>query len=196
MENQDRSSFTGRTIHSAGRMAPEVASREPFESELVFAETYECHRAGLLDYLRRCTRDTASAEDLVHEAFARLLTELRAGRRPRDPGAWLRRVGRNLYISQTRRARVAERHAPRLLEAGGQDPTMRGVLERESVATLRTALQRVPDTQRQLLLLAASGLTPVEMGVLVGASGGAVRTRLHRARRQLIGQLKTLDATV
>ena len=64
------------------------------------------------------------------------------------------------------------------------------VLDRESIGDLRAALGRISGPQRRLLLLIASGMTPLEVGALLGASGGAVRTRLHRARRLLLSELE------
>jgi RNA polymerase sigma-70 factor (ECF subfamily) len=163
----------------------------------VFTKAYEDHRADLLRYLRVRTRDEAAAEDLCQEAYVRLFTELRAGRTPRDPAAWLRRVGRNLMVSEARRAQVARRHATRPLEAGAPDPTASGVLERETIGSMGTALQRMPQPQRHLLVLAANGLTPAEIGALLDdATAGAIRTRMHRARRLLLCEMSAVNAHV
>jgi RNA polymerase sigma-70 factor (ECF subfamily) len=191
MGEMERSSVPAPTTDTPGRATGLEATAE-LDPEQVFTEAYSRHRAALLAYLRACTRDDAFAEDLCQEAYARYFAELGTGRVPDHPAAWLRRVGRNLLISQARRAHVAERHAARLHEPGAHDPTVSHVLERESVADVRTALERVPEPQRRLLLLAASGHTGHQMGELLGASAGAVRTRLHRARRQLLGELASL----
>ena len=50
---------------------------------------------------------------------------------------------------------------------------------------LRTALNVLADSDRELLLLVAwEGLTPAEAAVALGISPVAARTRLHRARRR------------
>jgi RNA polymerase sigma-70 factor (ECF subfamily) len=160
----------------------------------VLAQAYEQHRAGLLGYILVCAHDLDAAEDVCQEAFVRLHLALSQGRGPDDPAAWLRRVARNLVISRARRTQVALRHAPRLHEPVGFDPTGSVVIERERVDLIRVALGRIPEEQRQLLLLAAGGFTRAQMGDRLGASPGAIRTRLHRARRQLLGEMDGYDA--
>ena len=50
-------------------------------------------------------------------------------------------------------------------------------------ADLRIALAALSDTDRELLLLVAwDGLSPAEAGQVLGLSGVASRSRLHRAR--------------
>ena len=60
---------------------------------------------GLVLYARQW--DAANAEDLVQEAFLRLLTESPL---PDSPRAWLYRVVRNLAIDQVRRENTRLRH--------------------------------------------------------------------------------------
>jgi RNA polymerase sigma-70 factor (ECF subfamily) len=158
-----------------------------------FRDTYEREQADLLRYAQAWTRDLVAAEDLCQEAFARLYVAMRSGHEPEIVGAWLRRVVRNLAISRGRRAQVAARHAVELEERDGRDPTAGLVIERERLDAIRVALGRVPEDQRTLLLLAASGYSRAQLGERLGASPGAIRTRLHRARRLLQGELGMVD---
>jgi RNA polymerase sigma-70 factor, ECF subfamily len=172
----------------------EGAARERIDPEDVdhgrfLEEAYALHRAGLLGYLTALTHDRDAAEDLCQESYARLHVLLARGGVPHDPGAWLRHVGRNMVISRARRAEVALRCAPRLHEIGSFDPTGHLAVEHEQVEHIRAALARIPNEERQLLLLAASGFTRGQLGERLGATPGAVRTRLHRARRQLLEEL-------
>jgi RNA polymerase sigma-70 factor (ECF subfamily) len=153
--------------------------------DATFRDAFEEQRADLLRYAQAWTRDPVAAEDICQEAFARLYRALKAGREPEVTGAWLRRVARNLAISRARRAQVETRHAPSLHEPEGRDPTAGIVIERERLDAVRAALTRVPESQRSLLLLAASGYSRAQLGEWLGASPGAVRTRLHRARQLL-----------
>jgi RNA polymerase sigma factor (sigma-70 family) len=151
---------------------------------------YVLHRASLLRYLTTLTHDPDAAEDLCQESYARLHGALARGCVPDDAGAWLRHVGRNLAVSRARRAQVAQRYAPRLHETGSFDPTAHLAIEHELIDHIRAALGRVSEEQRQLLVLAASGFTGSQLGERLGATPGTVRTRLHRARRQLLDELE------
>jgi len=189
-------------LHDGGAPGPhgeppeEPAETHPIPGpERAFEEAYVLHRAALLACLRSWTRDEAAAEDLCQEAFTQLFRALAAGEPPTDAGHWLKRVGHNLVISRARRSKVALRHAPSLYEADGSDPTVSAVLERERAADVRAALVRLSPEERQILLLAAYGLSRSQIGDRVGATPGAIRTRLHRARGRLLGELAGPDAT-
>jgi DNA-directed RNA polymerase specialized sigma24 family protein len=81
---------------------------------------YDSHQRELFTFALRGCRDREAAEDLVHEAFVRLVVEVDAGRTPRSIRAWLYRVVANLAVSRGRRATVAERQLGALL-AGQTD---------------------------------------------------------------------------
>ena len=62
--------------------------------------------------------DADTADDIVSEAFARLVAEVYAGRRPTNPGAWLHRVCVNLVVSGARRTSSLRRAIPRMADTG------------------------------------------------------------------------------
>ncbi len=72
------------------------------ESTTPAATAYAAYGDALRTHLAAYTRDHAAGEDLLHETFVRLLTELAAGRQPRHLRAWLFRVGINLATSRAR----------------------------------------------------------------------------------------------
>ncbi len=131
------------------------------------------------------TRDADAAEDIAQEAFARLVREIRAGRAPDDPAAWLHRVALNLATSRGRRLTVADRNADRLPlpqsvpgpEAWAVDDEVRGLLT--------GALAELPDADREAVVLAARGHRGPEIARHLGRSDGATRTLLCRARARL-----------
>jgi RNA polymerase sigma-70 factor (ECF subfamily) len=153
--------------------------------ETLLEDMYERHRHALVRWLAARARHPDEAEDFCQEAFLRLYQELRAGRRPDDPAAWLRRVGLNLIISRARRVAVADRHAHVLRVGDLGDPTMRTVLARERFSEVRAAIDQLPTRYRPVVVTAADGLTSAEVAKSFGLNEGTVRTRLHRARRML-----------
>jgi RNA polymerase sigma-70 factor (ECF subfamily) len=131
------------------------------------------------------TRDASKADDLVGDAFLRLAVAIRSGRPPRDPSAWLHRVGINLMISQARRSATATNAFPKLVTRdhapSPEDHAMRAEEQRALVDRVRT--MPVPD--RELLVLTAIGHPPAAIARASGRSREATRTRLCRARRRL-----------
>ena len=150
-----------------------------------FERIYRDHAAALRGRVLARTRDPALAEDVVGEAFSRLIGEIRAGRAPDDPGAWLHRVTANLTISRARRDGVATRALPRLLDRGLGASPEDVVIERDRDRLVRMALSRLGAADRQLVVMAAQGYSPSEIAGLTGRSHAATRTRLCRARQRL-----------
>jgi len=150
---------------------------------------YRAEAAALRGRLLAVTRNPAVADDLVAAAFVRLVAQVRAGRPPEDPGAWLYRVGYNLAISGGRRQVVATRAMPGLVDHGVGESPEDEIVRRERADVVRDALATLDDEDRELVVMAASGYRPVEIAGMTGRSNEATRTRLCRARGRLRGTL-------
>ena len=158
--------------------------------ELAFAK----HADSVRRALTRCVRDPVAAEDLLQEAFMRLVVEVRAGRTPEQIGPWLHRVGYNLAMSRGRRIAVAERHAAHVARSGEEASPEAIALESERDAGLRAALATLGGVDRTALVLASQGYRTMEIARSIGRSDGATRTLLCRARMKLRGVILAADA--
>ena len=114
------------------------------------------------------TRDPELAADVVQEAFLRLARELREGRCPDSPPAWLAQVARNLATSHARRAATARRFEPMLVRRDVSDDPALAVLARERAAAVRVALACLRPVDSEALLLAAQGLSGAEIAQRIG----------------------------
>lgn len=150
---------------------------------------YEVHGARLHGWLIGLTRDEATAEDLTHEAFVRLISEAAAGRAPLDPGAWLHRVAANLATSRGRRIAVAGRREGELPLPEPEESPEGAAIGAEEAAALHAAMRGLNQHDRDALLLAAHGFRGAEIAARLGRSEGATRTLLCRARAKLRAQL-------
>lgn len=148
---------------------------------------YASLRTPLMTALIASTHDQPMAEDLVQEAFIRLVHQARSGRMPRRPGAWLYRVANNLAISQARKASALRRLQPRLVGPIGDDDSSpeRRVLDREWAEGCAEALDAMPPMTRRVMLMAAAGIPRRTIALRVGRSEGATRTLLCRGRARL-----------
>jgi RNA polymerase sigma-70 factor, ECF subfamily len=149
--------------------------------EVLFTE----HRPRLVRYLTGLTRDPELAEDLAQEAFLRLAGELEAGRGPDCVPAWLRRVATNLATSQARRAQVATRHEGILPRPAEPRTPESIVVGGELAAQVDDLVGDLSRTERDVVVLAAHGVTGSEIAAAVGRSPAATRTLLCRARAKL-----------
>lgn len=148
---------------------------------------YAAHAAALLRRLTATTRDPSAAEDLTHEAFIRLVIEVRAGRAPHDTAAWLHRVGHNLAMGRGRRLAVANRRSLEFAPPDSAPSPEALTLEAERDNRLHIALAGLGSTDQRALILAANGYRGPEIARFIGRTEIATRTLLCRARSKLRG---------
>jgi len=176
------------------------AGEAPVERPDTIVDIYQAEHVALFRFVRAATGDDEAAEDVLQEAFVRLIREVAAGRPPDNAHAWLFRVATNLVVSQVRRARTAERHLADfdhdLLAASPEQL----VLLTERDAEVRVALDDLPTDARVALLLAARGFSGREIAHTLGRTEGAVRTLLCRSRlrvrERLDAERTRVDAAV
>ncbi len=165
--------------------AIEMSASSPFSAEM-----YERHYDELRRAARRICRDPDTADDLVHEAFARLIVEVDAGRAPDNGAAWLHRVIANAGVSIARKAASQRRYAPVLAARGVSEPPDAAVVGRELHAEVDALLAGVPSEARTALVLAASGYSGREIAATIGRTPLATRSMLSRSRARLRAQLE------
>ena len=158
---------------------------EARSDEVELTALYEAHRAELLGFLVRMTRDREAAEELLQDTFIRLIREARAGRMPDEVRPWLYRVAANAAISRGRHGAVWGRLVPRLLDRREPAGPETEFLRTEGDAQLHAALAGLPADARAALLLAAQGFDGQEIAASIGRTEGATRTLMCRSRAQL-----------
>jgi RNA polymerase sigma-70 factor (ECF subfamily) len=161
--------------------------RDHASLEAEVEEAYLQHRDRIYRAVLRTTREPQLAEDVLQDAYLRLLLITRAGNAPDNVPAWLHRVTMNLVIDTMRRrsraARLAAEERIAHDDNKGGDPDSL-ILGRERSATLHAALSHLPSDVRHALILNAAGYGAVEIGAIIGRSDGATRTLLCRARQR------------
>jgi len=135
--------------------------------DLVLAK-YDAHQCELFGVTLRGCRDRETAEDIVQEAFLRLIVEVEAGRVPDNVRAWLHRVTANLVVTRSRRTTVARKWSRHFaVDAAAVDPAPR-LLEGERRSELESALAELSSEARTALLLAARGFSGLEIAETIG----------------------------
>jgi RNA polymerase sigma-70 factor (sigma-E family) len=131
------------------------------------------------------TGDRALAEDLVQEAFARLVGRLRHLRDPGAFGTYLRRTIVNLATSHFRRRRVERAYLERTATAPETN------VNEELGATMHDALLRLPERQRAAIVLRFyEDLSDVQMAEVLRCSRGTVRSLVSRGMTTLRSELE------
>jgi len=155
-----------------------------------FWEIYDRHYARVRAYARSMLRDAAAADDIVQETFIRAQANLEGVREPAKVLGWLLRITHNLCIDALRArqsARIDASADPELAPAARVEARVQSELERaEMSACVRGQVDKLPETDRwAILLFDIGGLSHDEIASVLDIEIGAVKVRLHRARKKL-----------
>ena len=179
---------TFNTVYNVG-MAMELADPQTFR------QVFEEHERGVHAAALRILGNPAQAQDVVQDVF------LRIWRRPGsfdsnrgEIGSYLRMMARSRALDLWREGQAAGRASDRLKAAVTQAEP-RDEAERPSVqaerheegTTVRAAVRRLPDAQREAVVMAYwGGLTADEIarhaGVPLGTAKSRIRMGLDRLR--------------
>jgi len=147
----------------------------------------------------RYLRDREEARDTAQDVFVALYRNLDGVRDDQAFLAWLLRLTRNRCLDRLRRleARRWDRTVPveevRELEdpAPGPEETGLAAAGRELI---RRALERLSAASREMIVLKEiRELELAEIAARLGLPVGTVKSRSHRARRELAAAVRTLD---
>ncbi len=147
---------------------------------------YERYADNVYSYVASILRNHHEAEDVTQHVFAKLVDSLR---HYEDRGApflsWLVRLARNAAIDQMRSRRAIPMADPIERQAPAEEGSARDRRE-----TLRSALETLPEDQREIIVLRhLGGLAPAEIAVRLGRSESAINGLHHRGRRALRAEL-------
>ncbi|MDQ3700895.1 MAG: sigma-70 family RNA polymerase sigma factor [Chloroflexota bacterium] len=170
----------------------ELLGRVRAGDELAFARLFERHWDAVCRILTRLLGDADAAGDLAQEVFVQLYRKPPANEDV-PLGAWLYRVALNRGYNALRADRRRRTREELVAQDYGAESTTDGDLaaaanraeERDAV---RQALVRLPERQRDCLMLRAEGLSYAEIAVAVGVAPGSVGTLIARAERAFKGE--------
>ncbi|MER6948437.1 RNA polymerase sigma factor [Nonomuraea sp. NPDC000554] len=159
----------------------------PSEPKERFEEIYAAHYPAVATYIRRRTDSPDDIADVIAETFTTAWRRIHDVPEGSETRLWLygvaRRVLANHFRAQDRRTALAQRLREEFTIRAEPTPV------RDSGAAYQ-AFRRLSDDDRELLALVAwEGLSGPEIAKVLGCSRGAVRLRLHRARKRLAREL-------
>jgi RNA polymerase sigma-70 factor (ECF subfamily) len=157
------------------------------------------HMPMMLRVARRFMRSEEDARDVVQDAFVSAFRSIGKFAANAQLSTWLHRIVINASLMRLRTQRRRpeediEEYLPRFRDDGHQlQPTeawsenAETILQRtELVGIVRAAIDQLPDTYREVLLLRdIEELSTDEAAEVLGVTPNAVKVRLHRARQAL-----------
>ncbi|MDX1569816.1 MAG: RNA polymerase sigma factor [Xanthomonadales bacterium] len=147
---------------------------------------FERHHTALYAFCVQLTGSRALAEDVVQEAFFRVLKK-RHQYRGGQFKAWLFNIARNLAFDHLRKIgrQVNLDEAKQVGEADHRDPA-RTAEGSERQAIVERALARLPIKAREVILLGRFEFEGYDaLAEALDCSPGAAKVRMHRAMKQL-----------
>jgi RNA polymerase sigma-70 factor (sigma-E family) len=157
----------------------EVDVAEDSAAKVGVAEVYAAHRLALVRLAVLLVDDQATAEDIVHDAFTRLLHRIGDGAHVNQVLAYLRTAVVNGARSALRRRRTARAYiSPHEPAADGPEGTVMLADEHRQVLV---ALSKLPRRQREVLALRYwADLSEADIADTLRISRGAVKSAASR----------------
>lgn len=158
------------------------------------------HQGPLFNFALRYLRSSPVAEEVVQDAFVRVVQNAAEFKHEARFSTWLYTIARNLCIDQTRKRalrrhpsldeprKAEERDGPTLGEqtADGKASVERAVVSVEIRERVATALDALPEEQREVFLMReVSNLPFKEIAEIVGVSENTVKSRMRYALERL-----------
>jgi len=130
-------------------------------------------------------KDPYLAQDVAQETFLKVFQHFQHMREEGNQRAWIKAIARNKAIDfyrkthSTREISVADD----LFSDGKLDDGVEGFVEREAIRELLGSID--PHLSRSLLLVYLQGLSYEQLASRQNTTVGAVKSKLHRAKRLL-----------
>lgn len=142
------------------------------------------HYARLLKFAQRLTKNTEAANDLLHDTVIRALEQEHHYQQGSNLFSWMSKIMFNLFVIRYRRAKKFEtQYDPEPYIAAAQIAP-----SQETTCDFNTTLSRIgklPEHQRNALIGHVQGEAYNEIATRLGIPVGTVRSRIHRARKNL-----------
>ena len=167
----------------------QAGARGELLTEHEFQELYRTHARPLWAYLYRLTGSSADADDLLQEAYCRMLATPIATREDAQLRAYLFRVATNAANDLWRRGgRGTRRTEPLESDTARVGDHGDAVALKQDMA--RTFRELKPQERMLLWLAHVEGTEHAEIAQTLGLKAGSVPVMLHRARRKLADLLR------
>jgi len=155
-----------------------------------FEQLHEEYRPRVRSYLSRFV-DGAEAEDLCQEVFLRVHEKLGTFRHESRPSTWIFQIATHAALDRLKSAEHRRLKSAGIIDELSDFEAFHISAHTESERTqMNTCIQNLvrqlpPDYQTVLVLSEMQDLSSAEIALILNDTQGAVKIRLHRARKAL-----------
>lgn len=151
-----------------------------------FRQLVDAHAGPLLTYVTRIMGNQAEAEEVVQEVFLKVWQKADSYNGSARATTWLHRIAHNLAIDSVRTRKGVRELDPEFDGAPGSERPAALLEQKQRVTSLAEALDKLPERQKQALLLRyEQNLRDSEIGEVLGLSVDATESLLARARKNV-----------
>src|SRR5665811_2087640 len=180
----------------------ELVRRALARDDIAFRIIMERHNRRLYRIARGILRNDSEAEDVVQETYVRAFTHLDGFRGDSSLATWLARIAMNEALGRLRRTRPnvdLDTLAPGVLEAqiiqfplsGVSEDPEKTMAQREIQRVVEHAIDELPEAFRIVFVTRVlEGMNVEETAEILRLKPETVKTRLHRARAMLRGNVE------
>ncbi len=152
-----------------------------------FEVLYRRHKDSVFNFLYRSCQDSATVEDLVHDAWISIIRSIETYKPRAKFKTYLYTVVHNKLIDHWRRnnrfSDTQEYDDTTLVEDASDTESL--ISDEETRLKLNQAISKLPQDQRDAFLLREEGFSQAEIANIVGAKSETVKSRLRYAGAQL-----------
>ncbi len=154
---------------------------------------YNQYCEGMFIVAQRYLKDTAAAEDAMHEAFVKAFCKLEQFKGDVTFGAWLKRIVINRCLDTIKSKKMETESMDQSVFKIVQDDDNWEVSEETTVSEIHDAIDQLPDKYRVVVqLFLIEGYDHQEIASIMDISENSSRTNLHRGKTILKETLKHL----
>jgi RNA polymerase sigma-70 factor (ECF subfamily) len=153
---------------------------------------FERYKHRLFGFFLKFCRDEAQAQDMTQNTFYRMLKYRQSYNEAQSFKAWIYQIARNLLKDNYKENQIKMTD----LQSARQkhDTTTEPMMKNEQEQLLHNALEKLPDDQREILVLSRfEELKYEEIGQILGISVANVKVKAHRAIQKLREIIQNLE---
>lgn len=161
------------------------------ERDAAYERIFTALREPVYALCLRLTGNAVDAEDALQDCFIAAFRGLSLFRGDARISSWLYRIAVREALRHKKRHGANE---PRITVEPAAPETLNPAVHRERFEMLNDALDRISAEHRTVLaMFALEGLSHEEIAMVLKIPTGTVWSRLHKARKKLAEELKTLE---
>lgn len=159
--------------------------------EVAYNRLFDCYYSSLVMFAHSYLKDVAGAEDLVQDVIYELWKSRADLVKVESLKAWLYASVRNRCIDKLEHDKVERRYLE-LNREGEADFFLQRIIEEEVYASLKQAIEHLPDRTREVYRLLLAGKSNGEVAFLLGLTEDAVKAYRKRGKKLLKEKLEGL----